>query len=109
MLYEVITLSKGVKLFFAFGAASDKRFSREGDLGADPESVFYLTADKCATNEYFLNKNSFDLYYGAERSLSDDEIYENDYKPTAEELEATRLNVITSYSIHYTKLYDRQK
>jgi len=88
---EGLKLPEDVKLFFAFGAASDKRFSREGDLGADPESVFYLTADKCTTNEYFLNGNSFDLYYGAERALSDDEVYENDYKPTPEELEATRL------------------
>jgi hypothetical protein len=82
---------KSVKLFFAFGAASDKRFSREGDLGADPESVFDLTADKCRGNEYSLTANRFDLYYGAERNLSDNEIYENDYKPTPEELEATRL------------------
>ncbi|WP_163716219.1 DUF4450 domain-containing protein [Mangrovibacterium lignilyticum] len=80
-----------LKLFWAFGGASDKRFSREGDLGADPESVFYLTADKCATNEYVLNENNFDLYYGAERSQSDNEVYENDYTPTPEELEASRL------------------
>lgn len=80
------------RLFWAFGGATDKRFSREGDLGADPESVFYLTADKCTGNEYKLQNNSFDLYYGAEAAGSGNEIYQNKNGSNAEELEASRLH-----------------
>ena len=30
-----------------FGGASGKKFSRDGDIGADPESSFYLKAENC--------------------------------------------------------------
>ncbi|HKJ42697.1 MAG TPA: DUF4450 domain-containing protein, partial [Sunxiuqinia sp.] len=78
-------------LFWGFGGASGKRFSRDGDLGADPESSFDLKPQYCKSDEYFLNDNSFNLYYGSGRSLSDNEVYENNYQPTKEELAATRL------------------
>ncbi|MBN1924573.1 MAG: DUF4450 domain-containing protein, partial [Prolixibacteraceae bacterium] len=80
-----------VSLFWAFGGATGKRFSRDGDLGADPESSFYLKPENCTDNEYFINDNSFNLYYGSGRNLSDNELYENNYQPTPEELEKTRL------------------
>ena len=80
-----------VQLFWAFGGATGKRFSRDGDLGADPESSFYLKPEYCYDNEYFVQGNSFNLYYGTGRSLSENELYENHYKPTSEELESTRL------------------
>jgi len=84
-------IPRETKLFWGFGGASNKRFSREGDLGADPESVFYLNPKYCNSNEYFVSENSFNLYYGSGRPLSDNEIYENNYKPTPEEINATRL------------------
>lgn len=58
-----------VRLFWTFGGASDKRFSREGDLGADPESVFYLKAENCLGNEYIVDQNSFRLYYKAQKKF----------------------------------------
>ena len=80
-----------VKLFWAFGGATGKRFSRDGDLGADPESSFYLKPEYCTDNEYFITNNSFNLYYGSGRSFSENELYENNYQPTSEEMETTRL------------------
>ncbi|MGB3801620.1 MAG: DUF4450 domain-containing protein, partial [Lewinella sp.] len=53
-----------MKFMLAFGGASDKRFSREGDIGADPESVFYLTPDHAIGNEFVLNGSTFSLTYG---------------------------------------------
>jgi hypothetical protein len=48
-----------------FGGASGKKFSRDGDIGADPESSFYLQPDYCKNNVYTVNKNSFQLQYGS--------------------------------------------
>ena len=57
-------LPEDVQLFWVYGGASDKRFSREGDLGADPESVFYLKPEHCADNEYKVDVSSFSVHYG---------------------------------------------
>ncbi len=69
-----------VKLFAAFGGATGTRFSRDGDIGADPESVFYLKPEYCKGNIYNINKNAFTLYYGS-KTLSEEERYEIQYKP----------------------------
>ncbi len=82
-----------VELFWAFGGATGKRFSRDGDLGADPESSFYLKPENCLDNEFFISEDSFHLYYGSGRSLSDNEVYENNYTPSKEELQATHLKL----------------
>lgn len=59
-------IPKDVSLIWAFGGASGKKFSRDGDIGADPESVFYLQPNYCINNKYTLQKDSFLLEYGAE-------------------------------------------
>jgi hypothetical protein len=56
-------------LCWVFGGASGKKFSRDGDIGADPESSFYLQPDYCKDNVYTINKNSFKLQYGANNNL----------------------------------------
>jgi len=84
-------IPSNVKLYWAFGGATGKKFSRDGDLGADPESVFYLKPEYCADNEYELQQNSFQLYFGSGRDRSVNERYENNYHPTAAEIEQTRL------------------
>jgi hypothetical protein len=61
---------KQVELFCAFGGATGKRFSRNGDIGADPESSFYLKPEYCRDNAYALDKNSFTLYFGSGKVLS---------------------------------------
>ncbi|MDD3321207.1 MAG: DUF4450 domain-containing protein [Paludibacter sp.] len=97
-----------LELFWVFGGASYQRFSRDGDLGADPESSFYLKPENCTTNEYKISNNAFTLHYGIGRSLSDNETYEINYKANKEELNSTRLNekkqirgiVSKSFNIH---------
>jgi hypothetical protein len=64
------------ELLVVFGGASGKKFSRDGDIGADPESSFYLNAENCRDNSYSIDKNSFHLSYGTGKVLSDDERYE---------------------------------
>jgi hypothetical protein len=56
-------------LCWVFGGASGKKFSRDGDIGADPESSFYLQPDYCKDNVYTINKNSFQLQYGSTNNL----------------------------------------
>lgn len=57
---------KNISLIWAYGGASGKKFSRNGDIGGDPESVFYLQPEYCINNQYLINKNSFTLSYGSE-------------------------------------------
>jgi hypothetical protein len=54
-------IPKEVSLIWAFGGASGKKFSRDGDIGADPESVFYMQPNYCANNKYSVQKESFVL------------------------------------------------
>ena len=56
--------AKNISLIYTFGGASGKKFSRSGDMGPDPESVFYLSAENCVTNQYTLKDNFFELRYG---------------------------------------------
>lgn len=74
-------LPAGTELIFAYGAASGKKFSRDGDIGADPESSFYMQADYCKDNIYRINKNSFELLYGFGKALSEEERYEVQHIP----------------------------
>lgn len=69
----------GLSLLVAYGGATGKKFSRDGDIGADPESSFYLQPAYCKDNQYQLQKNAFRLYYGFTKPLSEDERYEIQY------------------------------
>ncbi|MBN2213494.1 MAG: DUF4450 domain-containing protein [Bacteroidales bacterium] len=84
-------LNRNCSICWVFGGATGKRFSREGDIGADPESVFYLKPEYCADNEYFIQDNLFRLYYGSGRARSEDELYENNHQLSVTEKEALRL------------------
>ncbi|HET9502514.1 MAG TPA: DUF4450 domain-containing protein [Hymenobacter sp.] len=53
-----------VQLLWAFGGATGKKFSRDGDIGADPESSFYLKPEYCQGNEVAVRGNTFALTYG---------------------------------------------
>jgi hypothetical protein len=61
--FENVPANK-VQLLWAFGGATGKKFSRDGDIGADPESSFYLKPEYCQGNAFELKKNSFTLSYG---------------------------------------------
>ncbi len=84
-------IPQNITLLWAFGGVTGKKFSRDGDLGADPESSFYLKPGYCTDNEYSISGNSFTVYYGSGRDKSEAERYENNYQPSKAELEATRL------------------
>ncbi|KUG09133.1 DUF4450 domain-containing protein [Solirubrum puertoriconensis] len=55
-----------VSFVWAFGGVTGKKFSRDGDIGADPESNFYLKPENCRGNSITLSGSSFALAYGAE-------------------------------------------
>jgi hypothetical protein len=61
---------KKVSLMWAFGGVTGKRFSRDGDIGADPESSFYLQAGNCKGNVYVSTKNKFRMNYADGKELS---------------------------------------
>jgi hypothetical protein len=52
-----------VRLLWAFGGATGRKFSRDGDIGADPESSFYLKPEYCQDNAFELKSNRFTLSY----------------------------------------------
>jgi hypothetical protein len=54
-----------VQLLWAFGGATGKKFSRDGDIGADPESSFYLKPEYCRGNDIVVAKNTFSLSYSS--------------------------------------------
>jgi len=68
-------VDNGVKLFWAFGGATGKKFSRDGDLGADPESSFYLKPEYCKGNVYQISNTSFSLNF-ASKTTSEADRYE---------------------------------
>lgn len=64
-----------VTLFSAFGGASGKTFSRDGDMGPDPESNFYLKPENCKDNNYVIEKDAFTLKYGTGLEVGQDGRY----------------------------------
>ncbi len=77
-------LPADLQLAWVFGGASGKKFSRDGDFGADPESSFYLKAENCTDNSYRINGNSFLLSYGTGKVLTEEERYEIQTKPESQ-------------------------
>ncbi len=69
-------ISTAVQLVAVYGGATGKKFSRDGDIGADPESSFYLKPEYCKDNLYKIKQNSFQLLYGFSKPLSEEERYE---------------------------------
>jgi hypothetical protein len=92
-------ISGKVELVWMYGGASGKKFSRDGDIGADPESSFYLKPENCVDNSYQLLDGKFILSYGTGKVLTEDERYEIQHK-TESELKgeiAKELKKITGY------------
>ena len=59
-------LATAVDLYWTFGGATGRRFSRDGDMGPDPESSFYLKPENCKDNIYDVHeKGKFNLKYGS--------------------------------------------
>ena len=66
---ELTGIPADVRLMWMFGGASDHRMSRNGDMNADPENVFYLLPEYCVSNKYTINGNRFGLEYGDNKRL----------------------------------------
>lgn len=81
----------GVQLVVAYGGATGKNFSRDGDIGADPESSFYLKPEYCKDNIYSIQQNSFSLLYGFSKPLTEDERYEVQHLPANEKKESNSI------------------
>jgi hypothetical protein len=74
-------ISSNIQLVWIYGGASGKKFSRDGDIGADPESSFYLKPENCTDNSYQLLQDKFILSYGTGKVLTEEERYEIQTKP----------------------------
>jgi len=61
---ETTKIPRGTNLTWKFGGASDRRFSREGDLGVDPPDSFDLKTENCRGNHFQISGNSFILKFG---------------------------------------------
>lgn len=59
----------GVMLCWAWGGATGKKFSRDGDIGADPESSFYLQPEYCKGNQIQVAGNKSVIRFGKEQVL----------------------------------------
>lgn len=76
--FDPKNLPVGIKILWVYGGANNSRFSREGDLGADPADCFFIKPANCEGNIYDIRGNQFTVYYGyATRTVPDDERYEN--------------------------------
>lgn len=60
---ETDNVDPSTKIYAVYGGASGTTFSRNGDIGADPESGFYLLPEYCLNNQFQINKNQFQLNY----------------------------------------------
>lgn len=60
---EGMNVASDAIVFAVFGGASGSTFSRGGDIGADPESGFYLLPEYCTNNTYKISRNNFELTY----------------------------------------------
>lgn len=91
-------LPEGIRLVSVYGGASNERFSREGDLGADPKDCFYIKPKNCSGNHFIIRGTQvLNLYGKGALILSQDHAYEN-----AEALKD--LNATNSIAGDYEKL-----
>jgi hypothetical protein len=81
---EATKIPANVELIWLYGGASGKKFSRDGDIGADPESSFYLKPENCTDNRYQLSTGKFILSYGTGKVLTEEERYEIQTKPESQ-------------------------
>ncbi|MVN92019.1 DUF4450 domain-containing protein [Mucilaginibacter sp. HME9299] len=81
-----------VQLLWAYGGATGKKFSRDGDIGADPESSFYLKPEYCANNRYQLKTGSFVLDFTVTTEAT---WYLNEQSPAKENKAEVSKNTIT--------------
>jgi hypothetical protein len=62
-------LTEGIKLIWIYGGASNERFAREGDIGADPKDCFYIKGKNAEGNTFELKGNQFVNFYGTNKKV----------------------------------------
>jgi len=87
---------KDCKLICVYGGATGKKFSRDGDIGADPESSFYLQPGYCKDNSFSLQKNTFNLLYGSGKVQTEEERYEVQHLPSTKKESDNKKNPLKS-------------
>ena len=68
--FEFSQQEPGLQLIAVYGGARGKRFSRDGDMGADPDDAFELKPAYCQYNHYLIKASTFQLWYGASQDIS---------------------------------------
>ena len=83
-----------VQVLWAYGGATGKKFGRDGDIGADPESSFYLKPEYCENNRYQFNRVMFQLDFNAQ-STTEATRYENEQNPNRKNETVVSKNIIS--------------
>lgn len=94
LLKVAVKNAPGVQLLWAYGGATGKKFSRDGDIGADPESSFYLQPDYCLNNIYEIGQGSFQLSFKG-KATTEATRYENDQSPAKKNETIVSKNMIS--------------
>lgn len=113
---ETLNIDSSTKIYAVYGGASGTTFSRNGDIGADPESGFYLLPEYCLNNQFQLNKNQFQLNYLNKKkqtqtvsgSFSNVNVLQKTDAATLEKLSDFTQNKTDQYPIIYAS-YSSQK
>lgn len=63
------TTSSPKEIGLRFGGATDRRYSREGDLGVDPPDCFDFTPERCAGNVYDIKGGHAVVTYGTKKPV----------------------------------------
>lgn len=71
MIVQVVPkgIPANVQLVTVYGGVTGKKFSRDGDIGADPESSFYLKPEYCGYNFYAIRDNHFQVAYSLDLAV----------------------------------------
>jgi hypothetical protein len=91
---DLTGIDKDVRLFWAYGGATGKKFSRDGDIGADPESSFYLKPEYCDNNIFQLSGNTFRLDFKG-KATTEATRYENEQSPAKQNQTVISKNTIS--------------
>lgn len=76
--FECQNLPEDTKLISIYGGARGKKFSRNGDLGVDPQDAFSLKKDYCLYNRYEIKDNRFLVHYSNGSPISDEMLLQSD-------------------------------
>jgi len=68
-------IKDSIQMVIAYGGASGKKFSRDGDMGADPVRNFFVQPENCRDNIFSIEEGHFTLEYGSGEQIGQDGRY----------------------------------